>query len=854
MPSTPYARVSLALALLLAPLALLVDLAPTTRADQVPPGSGTYYHVGDNLWAGGMAAHAAAVDGNETTGYTMSSGSGGSNPICTASGGANVTLPLASVNADLIHISAGVIVSGSNGGDGCLSFGVTLANGGAPVLFPLTQGCGAPCTYRQDRWLNASFAANVTGVWVYTSQVCSPCGGYARSAILYEAEAYQKNATTSNPVRAMANHAAANLQCYATGAAATNFASHSYAAPQGTFYVMVPSIIPASTGHTPNPMQIFTTASSLTATFHGWSRVIPDITGTRTGAVAVWKVVTTQPGIPFFVKPAGTGNVNATDTVCAFSRVGAMYSSTLSNGYIFAPLTAWGGTSSDLWGVVYDANGYPITSAYDSDFSGTGPLFRADNMTSGTQVFTTGTAGQKATLNLATLPHAWAGNGLLIALGQSSAVQGDAAKFGVQINGRPAQAIMNGVSATNAFEYAIFYVDDVATRNGLSNENGTVGQSAYRPLAAEAYEITLGSGFDPAAPVYYGNTYGRDGHAGITCRSICGANLLAQNFVLPGNQTNAVRFHVTDENAAPLAGVRVLLTNNLTAQTTDANGNATFTNVFTDATFDLTKSGHQRLCVEYVFRNSPGTTTGTSSSGCPFIATFNATFNVVLASLQSLGLGSNGTLDVGGLGVSLAITFSGNATRIIPDKVNLTITRNAGAALWVDKVLVDTRSGTYRRVGDPEPWDADDAPTFTLLYPGLKAQTETRDAGTYLAFVTDGNGTFLASQAFCIVPAWTGAACSVTLTPGDQLKLAQDSAVAVSQQRVILAQAKQEALEEQAVFWYAAFLVFVFRDDLFGMPNFVVFVLWMVVLFVYGMTGALFAYLASFGSGMLRGR
>src|SRR5581483_563339 len=120
----------------------------------------------------------------------------------------------------------------------------------------------------------------------------------------------------------------------------------------------------------------------------------------------------------------------------------------------------------------------------------------------------------------------------------------------------------------------------------------------------------------------------------------------------------------------------------------------------------------------------------------------------------------------------VVITFSGNATRVVPDKVNLSINRTLPTPLWVDQVLFDLKSGTYRRVGSPAPRNSGDGATFTFLYPTLESATEARDAGTYEVFVTDGNGTYLCGESFCLLTSWSASAassCNVPLQPADQL-------------------------------------------------------------------------------------
>lgn len=744
---------------LLLPTSFLLN-TPTASADQVPAGSGSYYHVGDNVFGRGSANLTFTlpnlVDGNDTSLVVTGAPSGNTgsyNGACSnAISGSNDTVQLGTSSVDLVRYRFGVTYSSVGGGYGnCVSAGLIL-QGGATITIVAHQGVAFGQTTIFEGWLNLTSPTNVTGFWIMSAISGCNCAGISRTHLVHTLEGYLKNATASDPILAIANNAAANVQCYATGAFYGNFASNSYTAPFGTFYLMIPSIMPAATTSSPNPMTIYAPLGGVTSTFHGWSRVTPDITGLRSDAVAIWKVTTSQAGLPIYIKPAGTANVNATDTVCSLSRVGAMFSSTLANGYVTAPLQTWGGGANDLWGVVHMANAYPVNAVYDSDLSGQVPtIFALNNMTFGAQLFSSGTVGLNATVSVATLPaHVRVGNGILIALGQNASAQGTSTSYQILVNGNPASVIANSGLNAQGFQYALFYVDDVAGRNGLNNSANNVGHASYRPFLAETYAITLAGGFDPNYPVYAGNTYGLTGHAGIACFTLCGANLYNYASTLPAQNSNVVVFNVTNATTGlPVVGARVLNTNNTTAILTNAAGYANFTNTFTPVHFTITAPGYAATCADFYYKSQSTPVSGASDSlGCGYVIGASATFNVLLGTTTSVAGNAGGTVTIGGSVIQVTFNVT-SPTFQVGQLIQVTVNRTQGANLWVVLYQLDSAGNPQRAGGfTPYDWTSAQPNSLPVTWPDGRTLTAA-DTGSYVLTVSTissatSNGTLLA--------------------------------------------------------------------------------------------------------------
>lgn len=143
------------------------------------------------------------------------------------------------------------------------------------------------------------------------------------------------------------------------------------------------------------------------------------------------------------------------------------------------------------------------------------------------------------------------------------------------------------------------------------------------------------------------------------------------------------------------------------------------------------------------------------------------------------------------------ITFTGNATRYVPDRLNLTIQRSRAAALFVGLSHVEPTTGYLQNNVIPALyWPQASPSTFEVHYP-TRIASSNRDAGLYVLWVMNETGNLLAAQkAFLLVQGESTTKYDATLTPDILRSIEQDgykSALAAFQtqyQASILAQQK----------------------------------------------------------------
>ncbi|MEA3201895.1 MAG: hypothetical protein QOE90_3323 [Thermoplasmata archaeon] len=111
------------------------------------------------------------------------------------------------------------------------------------------------------------------------------------------------------------------------------------------------------------------------------------------------------------------------------------------------------------------------------------------------------------------------------------------------------------------------------------------------------------------------------------------------------------------------------------------------------------------------------------------------------------------------------ITFSGNTTRIIPDRIWLNLTRSRSANLFVGVDHADPVTGGWTPNVIPAiPWLVSDTNQFQVLYPN-RAKSGVADEGLYLVWVMNETGTIIAYQKAFLEPSdvnWTQDDVSIT--------------------------------------------------------------------------------------------
>lgn len=269
---------------------------------------------------------------------------------------------------------------------------------------------------------------------------------------------------------------------------------------------------------------------------------------------------------------------------------------------------------------------------------------------------------------------------------------------------------------------------------------------------------------------------------------------------------------------------------------------ATFTDVLiTNATYTLTTAGG---------RVESGTTT---AGVLVFTGTDLSTGKHSLELSGSYWAKKTWTLDLGGTGTfaftigtlpgsgslgsisleEVKITFTDNTSRVVPDIISLNVSRSFGVNLYVDIVFLDS-SGNTRNAGTAVYWSEDDENTLLFTFPDGVAQSQTRHVGEYHIFVVSMEGKYVAGTDACLRSTWTGTCNIPALSAG----VKQSMSVATATEGMAAANAALLAFEisqeETVKRYYQTFLGFVFRDTDFGIPNFVVFLLFCLTIFAGG--------------------
>lgn len=181
---------------------------------------------------------------------------------------------------------------------------------------------------------------------------------------------------------------------------------------------------------------------------------------------------------------------------------------------------------------------------------------------------------------------------------------------------------------------------------------------------------------------------------------------------------------------------------------------------------------------------------------------------------------------------SVEVLFSGNVSRVVPDVVTITVERTASETVYLDIAYFDGNGGS-RSVATAIEWSDSMSDETTLSYPEGIEESATRHVGRYWAYATDSTGAYLNGTAFCIGSSWSN--CSETEPSLSTLqRLSTESlqeVIAIQSQADLAADLSQEQTVKR---YYASFLEFVFTDEDFGIPNFVVFLLFCLTVLMAG--------------------
>lgn len=716
------------LVLLAAGFAGLQFAAPLASADQVPAGSGLYYHVGDNIMrrvsysqpvgtgpgGAGTFCLSCPTDLNASSYATTTWGFSGSSTAastqsCASNNVANTknyTITVASSDAalaDYLTLSFQDQTTFSTSLNPCMQVGIIFADGTASApIDGTTAGSGGQVVTNAaniNRYYNFT-PATVRGIWILNGWSYNGVAGSFLSVTgttqIQEIGLWNKNATNSNFVAAFARLEANNSYAFGTSVAQA-FTSNSFTLGPGTWNIALTSIASKTatvdpdnwtfSGFTFSSQQVLN-ISEMTGAYGAIVGGASTTAGGRTCQVVVWQVslATQQTGT---VSPTG-GSTTTNQELCALDPLGNGFApqNQTTGRTITADTTNYGGSSSGIKsqiGRIWSASDWPFTNTLDTDFlsiKDTLPInLYGDGITlSGVNLINGGwtSANNTFTINAPTISSA--GNARVLIVGQAITCNGcDESKMQILVNGFPAAKLTYGTDSlcipNGCEKWAAFLIDDVAARNSVTQTtNGGVGASGYRPILAESYVITLTAGFDNNLPVLNGETLGVDGHQAVSCPGLinnqnvpCSMNFATTGlYTYPPAHTNFVTFNVVTTNNTPLAGVSVKLTNNSSTLLTNANGVVTFNNVYSNPHFTLSLNGYVPLCANFYY-STGAVTSGTSSDGCTYITAANATFTAVMLTIAQASSGGSGSVSVGtGIAFSFTLHFCADPKYVYP--------------------------------------------------------------------------------------------------------------------------------------------------------------------------------------------
>lgn len=121
----------------------------------------------------------------------------------------------------------------------------------------------------------------------------------------------------------------------------------------------------------------------------------------------------------------------------------------------------------------------------------------------------------------------------------------------------------------------------------------------------------------------------------------------------------------------------------------------------------------------------------------------------------TLGIFKTGTVTVAPTLGAVSLTFEGNATRTIPDRVQINITRSRSASLFVGASHIDGSTGVVQNnVVRATFWDASSSNAFNFYYP-TRTKSGPQDKGGYILWVINDTGIVLGYSKFFLEPVGT---------------------------------------------------------------------------------------------------
>lgn len=602
----------------------------------------------------------------------------------------------------------------------------------------------------QSNLVGTSSISNATDVWLnITPQTVK--GVYFRvgnrdigashvtGLDLFEVEAWNKNATNQSFWQSYADYLGSHAQWNTSKGTTGSYATVGVTLSPGAYVAVLPMWINATTGYASDMKPV--PAVSVSYVTRGSTENVTTGGPNRACKFEAINMVVASTQNILFTPLAGT-SVGTKVEPCYLQDggfyAGQYFSSTGTNSTteIRSDLSAWGLSSNALLGFLYSNASYPSKGGSDADMpqsiycdhtlvtmqgcrdfelANTGLFSWGSMFTTANTLANTGAPGTTFTVNLAdpfTGSPSYVGNALYLIVSQQTGRDANPYGIGTSAGSTPFRnaQISNGNTTLGAIADAyypdpvsndgsayvhasVFYIDDIAKRNGLNNTDGNTGQANQRPYNSETYAFSVVSGFTTGIKINATTFLTEGSHYGMVCSGktgICSSNLKASN-TLPIIPANYINFHVVDTNQTPIAGARVYLSNNTTALFTNSNGDVSFPSWPRDAHFTLSADGYLSTCFNFYYAPTGASTQGTASDGCYYTRSFSTGVTVILQTQAQGAISSGGgasTIIVGAVN-SLHITVKACGGQLLGN-----VCQSPGIGLQNAFVTVTNTAGT----------------------------------------------------------------------------------------------------------------------------------------------------------------
>lgn len=429
-----------------------------------------------------------------------------------------------------------VAFGGAGGTAGSYCFQLSYVNGGVEMYIPSSITTEAASTTGAGSTLVATTRwANFTAVSTDTLRIhVLPIGG-SGAPMLNDLSIYNANDTVYPYVHALADALAWNAERLATPSAGpgVGLASQNLNLASSSDYVAI-AYVQQNAGGTSFPVKI-ESGGGVSQQRVGYSHAVdPDGGGLCRALVLKFRTQGATSSAVLKWNNSGFSDyrmcrLQPTHTY-ALPTPGPSAGTT--GQYIRADMTPWGGTTNDIWGVLYHADQFPLYVSTDNDL-----MLNSNNdldtfepatilLDNPDYVSTSGVSVQWGKL---------AGNVRIVVLGQDNLAL-DQAAWKLKVNSYNTTRLYGGTCNAGTFKCAAFLVDDVARRNGEAEpSNATVGHGST-PFLGESYAFQLvGSSFDTSRPLYLMVPKATGSHYSYACapNGLCAANARVVTTLLP---------------------------------------------------------------------------------------------------------------------------------------------------------------------------------------------------------------------------------------------------------------------------------------------------------------------------------